>query len=154
MSGYGPVELIGEPTCVSYHVPFIRPRTGPMTESRFWSTPDSFTSSVAPRLPPVRPPLCRYTREIQQERQRQKKARLNDGKSAPSGQDEKGLATVEVDEDAVEQVSTPDDWGVEMKDLKKGRFVVVESIFDPDDEAENRGQRRGISVTKVVAILL
>jgi len=32
MSGYGPVELIGEPTCVFYHVPFIRPRTGPMTE--------------------------------------------------------------------------------------------------------------------------
>ena len=39
LSGYGPVELIGEPDCVPYYVPFIRHYPSTMTESAFWLAP-------------------------------------------------------------------------------------------------------------------
>lgn len=144
MQGYGTVELIGEPECVSYYVPFIRAPRGEMTDTRFWAVAgDAWTAQTAPQYPPPTPPLVRYTRDVERERRQQKRNRgpVDDG--ADDGEEEKA---------SVPQEPTPNDWGVQMEELKVGRFVVVESLFDPDSEDEEGEAKHGIAVTKVLSI--
>jgi len=40
-------------------------------------------------------------------------------------------------------------WDVPMRDLTTGKFVVVESVFNPDEKEDNQDPRPGIAVTKV-----
>lgn len=47
MSGYGPIERIGVPGCVTYFVPFIRDRPSHQTEQSFWALPGQAGSGGA-----------------------------------------------------------------------------------------------------------
>jgi hypothetical protein len=165
MAGYGTIELIGEPTCQTYWVPFVRPRALFQSEQAFWALPGAPGASDMPvpsevRVPmeihvaDVTIPIVTYTKKLQGDKRvapkampkPKRKARKQnpDSGSSPSPSSSSSEEEEAADEEqkSAAVVPVPVAWGANMQDCKRGAFAML--------EVEYKKGGKGISLVEVL----